>query len=94
MLAEQDSSIPMEQLYENMWIVDKYEYDTCKVNTSLSSFINNRNLLRCDAPFELKYYEMVFRPYSAPGSLGLEFTPGRIYYFIGKNRVLLSIVFF
>lgn len=84
-LTEQGSSIPREQLYENMWIVDKYEYDACRVNTSMSTFLSNRNLLRCDTPFELKYFEMVFRPNSM---WGLEFQPGRRYCFIGNNYSL------
>ena len=87
-LSEQDSSIPKEQLYENMWIVTKHEYDTCRVNTSS---LSNRNVLSCQSPLQLKYYEMVFRSYSAqPG--GLEFTPGTKYYFIGKADVLTLVV--
>ena len=85
LLAEQDSTIREQELYENMWIVEKHEFDTCKVNTSISpSFTINRNLLRCDTPYELKYYEMVFRTYSIGN---LEFMLGKKYYFIGKNSV-------
>ena len=84
-LTEQDSSIPQEQMYENMWIVDKQEYDTCSVNTSvLSDPLVNRNLMICRNPLQLRYYEMVFRSKSPPG--GLEFTPGITYYFIGKKE--------
>ena len=89
-LTEQESSLPEEQMYENMWIVDKQEYDTCTVNTSVSSYLSNRNLLKCQSPLQLKYYEMVFKPYSAlPG--GLEFTPGKKYYFIGISRVVFCL---
>ena len=72
-------------MYENMWIVDKQEYDTCSVNTSvLGDPLVNRNLMICRNPLQLSYYEMVFRSKSPPG--GLEFTPGITYYFIGKKE--------
>ena len=86
-LAEEDSSIREEQLYANMWIVEKHEYDTCTVNTSISSsFMIDRNLLQCDTPYELKSYKMVFRTYSMGD---LEFQPGKKYYFIGKSSVFI-----
>ena len=72
-------------MYENMWIVEKQEYDTCSVNTSvLRDPLVNRNLMICRNPLQLSYYEMVFRSNSPPG--GLEFTPGITYYFIGKKE--------
>ncbi|KAJ7340103.1 Ephrin-B2a [Desmophyllum pertusum] len=49
-LTEQDGSIPQEHMYENMWIVDKHEYDTCTVNTSAPSFSTNKKLLSCNDP--------------------------------------------
>ena len=82
-LDKQDSSIPQEQMYENMWIVDKHEYDTCTVNISFQDFLNNKRLLSCNSPLQLKYYEMAFRSYIAPGSFAYE--PGKKYYFIGKS---------
>ncbi len=81
-LDNQDSSIPQEQMYENMWIVDKHEFDTCTVNTSVQSFSTNKKILSCNTPLQLKYYPLVFRAFSAPG--GLEFASGTKYYFIGK----------
>ena len=81
-LDEQDESIPQEQMYENMWIVDKHEYDTCTVNTSVPSFSANKKLLSCNSPLKLKYYPLVFRAFSA--TRGLEFASGTKYYFIGK----------
>ena len=82
-LDKQEASIPQEQMYENMWVVDKHEYDTCTVNTSVISFLKNRKLLTCNKPLQLKYYPMVFRSNSALG--GIEFVPGTKYYFIGKS---------
>ena len=81
-LDKQDSSIPQEQMYENMWIVDKHEYDTCSLNTSAPDFSTDKRILGCNSPLQLKYYPLVFRAFSAPG--GLEFKPGTKYYFIGK----------
>ena len=83
LLSEQDSSTPIEQMYENMWIVSKDEYDKCVVNKSISGDFSKRNLLKCQSPLQLTYYEMVFRAYSPPE--GLEFTPGKKYYFIGRK---------
>lgn len=82
-LEERKASIPQEQMYENMWIVDKHEYDTCTVNTSVVSFSQNK-LLSCNSPLKLKYYTMVFRSYSPPGDIYTVFVPGTKYYFIGK----------
>lgn len=88
-LSEQNFSTPIEQMYENMWIVSKDEYDKCVVNKSISDHFSRRNLLKCKSPLQLTYYEMVFRAYSPPE--GLEFTPGKKYYFIGRK---LSAVMF
>lgn len=82
-LSEQNFSTPIEQMYENMWIVSQDEYDKCVVNKSISGHFSRRNLLKCKSPLQLTYYEMVFRAYSPPE--GLEFTPGKKYYFIGRK---------
>ena len=84
-LDKQDSSIPQEQMYENMWIVDKHEYDTCTVNISAQDFFTNKRLLNCNSPLQLKYYEMAFRSHIAPGSFAHIYEPGKKYYFIGKS---------
>lgn len=79
---EQGLNLRKDQLFENMWIVEKHEYDTCKVNIS-SSLTENRNpIMQCDTPLNLKYYEMVFTEFRVGG---LEFQPGKKYYFIGKK---------
>ena len=77
--ALQDNT-PKELLYENLWLVDNKSYDTCAVNSSIKS---NRLLIKCDEPLKLKYFSLVFQQYSGT-EWGLEFTPGRAYYFIGK----------
>lgn len=88
-LQETESSIPLEQMYSNLWIVTKQEFDICKINASDQSFSNEKRLLMsCDKPLQLKYYEMVFRAYTVPGSIAYE--PGNSYYFIGKTVDHLS----
>ncbi|KAL9957687.1 hypothetical protein ACROYT_G034613 [Oculina patagonica] len=87
-LDNQDSSIPQEQMYENMWIVDKHEFDTCTVNTSVQSFSTNKKILSCNTPLQLKYYPLVFRAFSAPG--GLEFASGTKYYFIATSNGVIN----
>ena len=90
-LQQRDSSIPQEQMYENMWIVEKDEYDACKINTSHPSFSNEKKLLNCNNPLQLKYHEMVFRAFIAPGSVAA-YQPGRSYYFIGKSEAPLMLL--
>lgn len=83
-LQETESSIPLEQMYSNLWIVTKQEFDICKINASDQRFSNEKRLLMsCNNPLQLKYYEMVFRAYTVPGSIAYE--PGNSYYFIGKT---------
>ena len=73
-------SIPKDQLFENVWMVNKQAYDACAVDPSNHT---NRMLMRCDTPTMLKFYTIVFQRYSAEGPNGLEFEPGKQYYFIG-----------
>ena len=92
-LQDQESGIPQELMYENMWIVTKEDYDMCKVNISAG-----RRILSCDSPLKLKYYQMVFRAYSPPRldesvDIRLEFAPGTKYYFIGRALSRLFIDF-
>lgn len=92
-LQDQESGIPQELMYENMWIVTKEDYDMCKVNISAG-----RRILSCDSPLKLKYYQMVFRAYSPPRldesvDIRLEFAPGTKYYFIGRALSRLSMAF-
>lgn len=74
------NTIPKEQLYENLWIVDKSSFDACSVDTSN---LANRLVMKCDKPLNINYYTIVFQQFSANAN-GLEFTPGKEYYFIGK----------
>ena len=67
-------------------MVDKHEYDACNINTTAPSFSTDNRLLSCNSPLELKYYQMAFRAYQAPG--GREFSPGTRYYFIGNALVV------
>ena len=76
-----ERSVRLEELYENLWIVDRQAYDTCAVNTSKNS---SRILMKCDTPLQLRYFSMVFQPFSAIGPDGLEFEPGREYFFISN----------
>lgn len=78
--AKIQNTIPKEQLFENLWIVDKASYDGCIVDTSKST---NRLVMKCDDPLILNYYTMVFQQFSATPD-GLEFQPGQSYYFIGE----------
>ena len=77
------TTIEKEKLFENLWIIyDKESFETCNVNTTSSTKEKNRQLIQCNFPLKLRYYTVVFQPYSAVN--GLEFTPGQYYYFLGK----------
>ena len=69
-----------EEMYENVWIVDKNSYDACSVDAKNPA---NKIIFRCNKPSELNYHSIVFQMYSAIEN-GLEFTPGKTYYFICK----------
>ena len=82
----QHDNVPKESLYENIWMVDKEGYETCTVDTSRK---HNRLLKVCDKPLELTYLEIVLQLFSATLN-GLEFIPGREYYFISELMSLLK----
>lgn len=73
----------MEEMFENLWIVDNRSYEACVIDTSQAQ---NRIVMKCDTPLELRFYTIVFQQFSANPD-GLEFEPGNNYYFIGKLTV-------
>lgn len=79
-----EGSIPMEELYENLWMVDKQAYDACATDSS------DRILMRCDTPLQLRYFTIVFQRFSAVGPDGLEFEPGKEYFFIGNDIYIFT----
>ena len=78
-LTSVQNSIPEEELYENIWLVDKGSYDSCTVNTNGKK---KEPLGKCNKPLGLIYFPLVFQPVSSTNE-GLEFTPGGDYFFIG-----------
>lgn len=85
-----EGSIPLEKMYENLWIVDEQAYETCVIETTKPQ---NRILMKCDSPLQLRYFTVVFQRYSAVGADGLEFEPGKEYYFIGKQSYIALLFF-
>ena len=65
-------------LYENLWFVSKSSYESCKVRGGM-----DRAITKCDSPLELRYETIVFQRYTAAED-GLQFLPGKEYYFIGS----------
>lgn len=55
--------------------MSKEEYDTCTVNSDA------RIIAKCDSPQQIKYFTITFRSFT-PQPGGLEFHPGKDYYFI------------
>jgi ephrin-B len=58
--------------------VSKEEYETCRITNP-----NPRIIAICDKPYKLMYFTITFRPFT-PQPGGLEFLPGKDYYFICK----------
>ena len=78
-----EHNTPKEQLYENLWFVDKASYDSCNIkNLQMVKLLK-----QCKDPSSLVFQSFVFNQYS-PVSGGLQFNPGNNYYFIGKCIVL------
>lgn len=67
--------------------VSKEEYETCRITNP-----NPRIIAICDKPYKLMYFTITFRPFT-PQPGGLEFLPGKDYYFICKYLyILLNII--
>ncbi|KAK4871919.1 hypothetical protein RN001_016043 [Aquatica leii] len=59
--------------------VSKEEYETCRITNP-----NPRIIAICDKPYKLMYFTITFRPFT-PQPGGLEFSPGKDYYFISTS---------
>lgn len=59
--------------------VSKEEYETCRITDP-----NPRIIAICDKPYKLMYFTITFRPFT-PQPGGLEFLPGKDYYFISTS---------
>ena len=79
------NSIAIQELNENLWIVDKSSFDSCDIDTTKK---DNKRLMQCRwkvySSNSLQHKQIVFAQYS-PIVGGLQFEPGREYYFIGKS---------
>ncbi|XP_076760732.1 ephrin [Xylocopa sonorina] len=59
--------------------VSKEEYETCRITNP-----SPRVIAVCDKPYKTMYFTITFRPFT-PQPGGLEFLPGRDYYFISTS---------
>ena len=59
--------------------MSKEEYETCRITNP-----SPRVIAICDKPFKTMYFTITFRPFT-PQPGGLEFHPGRDYYFISTS---------
>lgn len=59
--------------------VTKEEYETCRITNP-----DPRIIAICDKPYKLMYFTITFRPFT-PQPGGLEFQPGKDYYFISTS---------
>ena len=62
-----------------IYSVTKEEYETCRITNP-----NPKTIAICNKPYELMYFTITFRSFTpTPG--GMEFKPGRDYYFISTS---------
>lgn len=84
------NSIAVQELNENLWIVDKSSFDSCDIDPLKKG---NKLLLQCMwkvySSNTLQHKQIVFAQYS-PIEGGLEFEPGKEYYFIATSNGLAS----
>ena len=74
---ERDNVYPKDQLYENLFMVDKKGFDSCNATLGLK-------LLSCDNPdVPGRHVTVVFQPQSANEN-DPKFVQGEEYYFISK----------
>ncbi|KAK9890056.1 hypothetical protein WA026_008864 [Henosepilachna vigintioctopunctata] len=59
--------------------VSREEYETCRITNP-----NPKIIAVCDKPYKLMYFTITFRPFT-PQPGGLEFQPGKDYYFISTS---------
>ncbi|XP_044765383.1 ephrin-B2a-like [Coccinella septempunctata] len=59
--------------------VTKEEYETCRITNP-----DPKIIAICDKPYKLMYFTITFRPFT-PQPGGLEFQPGKDYYFISTS---------
>ncbi|XP_031567819.1 ephrin-B1-like [Actinia tenebrosa] len=76
------TQISKENMFENIWSVDKNSFDTCIVNST-----NNRNskVSECNEPLKLNYYTMIFLPTTSISGQP-EFEYGKDHYFIATSN--------
>ena len=80
-LNDMEKPISNNQLYENVWYVDKESFQACKVGSPKDNEINGI-WLSCDNPSVLNFDVLVFQTFSAHSKLS--FPPGTMHYFVGK----------
>ena len=74
-------SYSRDELYENIFMVDKRGYDNCNATGGFK-------ILLCDNPMACRHTTLVFKQVSASAE-DPEFHPGREYYFISKDIYLV-----
>ena len=75
----QRGTLPDEMETYIIYSVDKEEYDSCRIMSP-----NPRVIAQCTKPHELMYFTITFRSFT-PTPNGMEFHPGKDYYFISTS---------
>ena len=75
----QRGTLPDQMETYIIYSVDKEEYDSCRIMSP-----NPRVIAQCTKPHELMYFTITFRSFT-PTPNGMEFRPGKDYYFISTS---------
>ena len=75
----QRGTLPEEMETYIIYSVNKEEYDSCRIMSP-----NPRVIAQCTKPHELMYFTITFRSFT-PTPNGMEFHPGKDYYFISTS---------
>ncbi len=85
----QDSQETTQVEYHTIYMVNKHEFDECKLKPTVNT---HRLLVRCDRPFDSLKYTLYISKFS-PVPDAIEFVEGKDYYIICKSSILLLISF-
>ena len=80
--ADIKKPLHVDDMFENVWIVDKEGYDSCTVNITNP---NHKHWLDCNTTTKLRHRNIVFVSWG-PVDQGYEFYPQKEYYIIGKQH--------
>lgn len=84
--ADVSKPLHVEDMFENVWIVDKEGYNSCTVNTTNP---RHKHWLNCNATSTLRHRNIIFDNWGSVDQ-GYIFDPGQEYYVIATSNGSMS----